>query len=58
MFTHRSCETDLFCIALLVVGDMETLSEGDSHWASFVKWCLGVRCIVDDTESGDECDSV
>lgn len=43
--------------ALLVVGDMETLAEGDKHWAAFLKWCQGVRCIMDDTES-DECDSL
>jgi len=43
--------------ALLVVGDMETLAEGDKHWAAFAKWCQGVRCIMDDTETG-ECDSI
>lgn len=44
--------------ALLVVGDMETLAEGDKHWAAFLKWCSGVRCIMDDTESDDDCDSL
>ncbi|KAG7343912.1 superfamily I DNA/RNA helicase [Nitzschia inconspicua] len=43
--------------ALLVVGDMETLAEGDKHWAAFLKWCQGVRCIMDDTES-DDCNSL
>jgi superfamily I DNA and/or RNA helicase len=43
--------------ALLVIGDLDTLAEGDKHWAAFLKWCQGVRCIMDDTES-DECDSL
>jgi hypothetical protein len=43
--------------ALLVIGDMETLAEGDRHWAAFLKWCQGVRCIMDDTEN-NECDSL
>jgi hypothetical protein len=36
---------------------METLAEGDRHWAAFLKWCQGVRCIMDDTEN-NECDSL
>lgn len=44
--------------ALLVIGDIDTLVEGDKHWAAFHKWCLGVRCIIDDTEYGDECESL
>jgi AAA domain len=45
--------------ALLVIGDAETLAEGDKHWAAFNKWCQGVRCIIDDTEYADEdCDSL
>jgi superfamily I DNA and/or RNA helicase len=45
--------------ALLVIGDVETLAEGDKHWAAFNKWCQGVRCIVDDTEyANEECDSL
>ena len=44
--------------ALLVIGDVETLAEGDKHWAAFNKWCQGVRCITDDTEYTDECDSL
>ena len=45
--------------ALLVIGDVETLAEGDKHWAAFNKWCQGVRCVVDDTEyPNEECDSL
>ena len=44
--------------ALLVVGDKDTLSEGDKYWAAFSKWCEGTRCILDDTENSDECNSV
>lgn len=44
--------------ALLVVGDMDTLTEGDNHWAAFTKWCEGVRCVIDDTVYPDDCDSV
>jgi superfamily I DNA and/or RNA helicase len=33
--------------ALIVVGDLECLEEGDRHWAAFGKWCRGYRCIVD-----------
>ena len=44
--------------ALIVVGDMDTLTEGDKYWAAFAKWCEGVRCIIDDTEDPDECASV
>jgi hypothetical protein len=44
--------------ALLVIGDVDTLTEGDKHWAAFNKWCQGVRCVVDDTEYADECDSL
>lgn len=36
--------------ALIVVGDLETLVEGDKHWAAFGKWCQGVRCIVENSE--------
>lgn len=31
--------------ALLVVGDIDTLSDGNEHWAAFVKWCQGNNCI-------------
>jgi superfamily I DNA and/or RNA helicase len=44
--------------ALLVVGDAETLADGDKHWAAFIKWCEGARCVVDDTEYPQECDSL
>lgn len=37
--------------ALIVVGDLATLTEGDRHWAAFGKWCKGEQCIVKDTES-------
>jgi superfamily I DNA and/or RNA helicase len=44
--------------ALLVVGDMETLMEGDKHWAAFGKWCQGVRCVIDDTGDPEDCESL
>jgi superfamily I DNA and/or RNA helicase len=44
--------------ALLVVGDMETLMEGDKHWAAFVKWCQGVHCVIDDTGNPEDCESL
>ena len=44
--------------ALLVIGDIDTLAERDPHWAAFSKWCHGARCVVDDTEYPEECDSV
>jgi superfamily I DNA and/or RNA helicase len=37
-------------LALLVVGDMDTLAEGDKYWGAFSKWCEGNRCLVDDIE--------
>jgi regulator of nonsense transcripts 1 len=40
--------------ALVVVGDLDTLSEGDSHWAAFGKWCHGMKCIVDDVQAQRE----
>lgn len=33
--------------ALVVIGDLDTLSEGDSHWEAFGKWCQGMKCIVE-----------
>jgi regulator of nonsense transcripts 1 len=33
-------------IALIVVGDLETLEAGDKHWAAFAKWCHASKCIV------------
>lgn len=41
--------------ALLVVGDKNTLSEGDKYWGAFTKWCESTRCIVDDTEDSNDC---
>lgn len=41
--------------ALLIVGDAETLVS-DRHWAGFIKWCSGTKCIADETvntEYGD-----
>ena len=32
--------------ALIVVGDLECLEEGDKHWAAFGKWCRGIQCVV------------
>lgn len=32
--------------ALLVVGDIDTLSSGDMHWAAFAKWCQSIQCVV------------
>lgn len=43
--------------ALLVVGDIDTLAEGDKYWGAFLKWCEGARCIVDDTDDLKECNS-
>mmetsp|Transcript_11941 Transcript_11941/g.20231 ORF Transcript_11941/g.20231 Transcript_11941/m.20231 type:complete len:99 (+) Transcript_11941:95-391(+) len=33
--------------ALILVGDLTTLKQGDRHWAALGKWCEGVNCIVD-----------
>ena len=44
--------------ALLVVGDADTLFDGDTHWASFIKYCDGARCIIDDSENPQECDAL
>ena len=44
--------------ALLVVGDKETLADGDKNWAAFLKWCESARCVVDDTENPDDCISL
>ena len=32
--------------ALVVVGDLDTLTEGDKHWEAFGKWCHGMKCIM------------
>lgn len=44
--------------ALLVVGDMDTLGEGDRHWAAFIKWCRGTNCVVDETQEVEACVSL
>ena len=36
---------------LVVVGDVETLREGDKHWEAFTNWCEGVDCITDASSS-------
>ncbi len=42
--------------ALIVVGDMETLAEGDKYWGAFSKWCEGTKCLLDTTsEDTEEC---
>lgn len=30
---------------LIVVGDVDTLADGDKHWNAFGKWCYEVGCI-------------
>lgn len=31
---------------LVVIGDDETLKEGDIHWSAFVMWCENMGCVV------------
>lgn len=31
---------------LIVIGDDETLMEGDIHWSAFVLWCENMGCVV------------
>ena len=33
--------------AIIVVGDTDTLTAGNSYWAAFHKWCDGLDCVVD-----------
>eukprot|EP00581_Thalassiosira_minuscula_P012788 CAMPEP_0183714346 /NCGR_PEP_ID=MMETSP0737-20130205/8885_1 /TAXON_ID=385413 /ORGANISM="Thalassiosira miniscula, Strain CCMP1093" /LENGTH=1079 /DNA_ID=CAMNT_0025943253 /DNA_START=214 /DNA_END=3453 /DNA_ORIENTATION=+ len=33
---------------LIVLGDAETLKEGDKHWNAFIHWCEKMDCFVDD----------
>ncbi|CAJ1954310.1 unnamed protein product [Cylindrotheca closterium] len=33
-------------IGLFVVGDLDTLSSGDMHWAAFAKWCQSAQCVL------------
>jgi len=37
--------------ALVVIGDLDTLTEGDSHWAAFGKWCQGMKCTVEPSDA-------
>lgn len=32
---------------ILVLGDSETLKEGDKHWGAFVQWCEDMGCLMD-----------
>jgi len=32
---------------LIVLGDADTLKEGDKHWSAFVHWCKNMGCFVD-----------
>lgn len=32
---------------IILVGDAETLKEGDKHWGGFVRWCEDMGCFVD-----------
>lgn len=40
--------------ALIVVGDLDTLSSADKHWGALNKWASGVRCVVNDYEDRDD----
>jgi len=35
---------------LVVVGDADTLKEGDKHWDAFVSWCENMDCLVENTK--------
>eukprot|EP00984_Skeletonema_dohrnii_P025585 scaffold14759_cov173-Skeletonema_dohrnii-CCMP3373.AAC.1 len=35
---------------LVVVGDADTLNEGDKHWDAFVSWCENMDCLVENTK--------
>ena len=37
--------------ALLIVGDMQTISTADKNWDALRKWAVNVKCIVDDSEN-------
>lgn len=39
---------------LIVIGDAETLSEGDKHWKAFVNWCDGMGTFVEDAGSVED----
>jgi regulator of nonsense transcripts 1 len=40
--------------ALIVVGDLDTLTEGDKHWAAFGAWCKGMKCIIGSNSPREE----
>jgi AAA domain len=40
--------------ALLVVGDLDTLSSANKHWDALKKWAYGVRCVVNDYDCPDD----
>jgi superfamily I DNA and/or RNA helicase len=40
--------------ALIVVGDFDTLTEFDKHWAALYKWATVSRVVVDDYDSPDD----
>ena len=39
---------------LVIIGDLDTLSEADKHWEALVKWATGVRCVIDDYDNPDD----
>jgi hypothetical protein len=39
--------------ALLIVGDMQTLSTADKNWAALSQWASGVHCVVTDNDTGN-----
>ena len=32
---------------LIVLGDADTLKDGDKHWGAFVHWCENMDCLVE-----------
>jgi superfamily I DNA and/or RNA helicase len=44
--------------ALLIVGDMDTLSENDRHWNALTRWALSSRCVVNDYDDSEDEPSV
>jgi superfamily I DNA and/or RNA helicase len=40
--------------ALVVVGDLDTLTAGDNHWAAFGIWCHGMKCIISPDPKNEE----
>jgi superfamily I DNA and/or RNA helicase len=44
--------------ALIVIGDFETLTEFDKHWAALYKWASASRVLVDDFDSPEDEPSV